>query len=111
MPISLTQLFFAEPTPQARRLLWQVLSVGKVWRDEAECHAGADKAGLHLFWVERGGGWLEVPEAKHPIGTGPCCWLVDLAAAQLSPGGWRAAGDGGISVSRAGAGSVAGDAR
>ena len=78
VPVSFTDLLLAEPSPQARRLLWHVLSVGKVWRDEEEQHAGADKAGLHLFWVERGSGVLETGGARHAVRPGLCCWLVDL---------------------------------
>ena len=78
MPVSFTDLLLAEPSPRARRLLWHVLSVGKVWRDEVEHHAGADKAGLHLFWVERGSGFLETGGARHAVRPGNCCWLVDL---------------------------------
>lgn len=78
MPVSFADLHSAEPGPQARRLLWHVLSVGSVWRDEAEHHAGADKAGLHLFWVERGSGALETGGRTFPIRPGACCWVVDL---------------------------------
>lgn len=78
MPVSFTELHLAEPAPQARRLLWHLLSVGRVWRDEVEHHAGADKAGLHLFWVERGHGILETGGRQYPVGQGPRCWLVDL---------------------------------
>lgn len=78
MPISISQLYFAESTPRARRLLWRVLSVGKVGRDEPERHAGEDKAGLFLFWVERGCGCLKLRQSKYDLGTGPRCWLVDL---------------------------------
>lgn len=54
MAISFAQLRFAEPSPEARRLLWRGLAIGSVWRDEAERHEGLDKAGLCLFQVERG---------------------------------------------------------
>jgi AraC-like DNA-binding protein len=78
MPVSFTSLIMAEPSPQARRLLWHVLSVGRVWRDEPEHHAGADKAGLHLFWVVRGSGLLVTGDQKVNVSPGQGCWLVDL---------------------------------
>lgn len=78
MPVSFSDLHLAEPSPQARRLLWHVLSVGKVWRDEAETHTGADKAGLHLFWVERGTGALVTDRHTFALHPGMCCWVVDL---------------------------------
>lgn len=93
MPISNASLYFANPSPQARRLWWHVLSIGKVWRDEVERHAGADKAGVHLFWVERGKGTLELPHERHELRPGPCCWLVDLRQPRsyLPPRGVRLA--------------------
>jgi len=78
MPVSFANLIVAEPSPQARRLLWHVLSVGRVWRDEPEHHAGADKAGLNLFWVVRGSGTLVTGDKKLKVSAGRCCWLVDL---------------------------------
>jgi AraC-like DNA-binding protein len=78
MPVSFSGLHVAEPSPQARRLLWHVLSVGRVWRDEPEHHAGADKAGLHLFWVVRGSGLLVTGDQKVNVSPGQGCWLVDL---------------------------------
>lgn len=78
MPVSFSELHLAAPSPQARRLLWHVLSVGKVWRDEAEHHAGADKAGLHLFWVERGSGSLVTDHRSVALHPGTGCWVVDL---------------------------------
>ena len=82
MPVSFSGLHSAEPSPQARRLLWHVLSVGRVWRDEPEHHAGADKAGLHLFWVLRGSGTLETGGTRLALAPGRCCWLVDLRQAR-----------------------------
>jgi AraC-like DNA-binding protein len=82
MPVSFSDLHAAEPGTQARRLLWHVLSVGRVWRDEAEHHAGADKAGLHLFWVEKGSGTLVTGGRKLAIRPGTCCWVVDLRQAR-----------------------------
>jgi AraC-like DNA-binding protein len=78
MPVSFSGLHVAEPSPQARRLLWHVLSVGRVWRDEPEHHAGADKAGLHLFWVVRGSGLLVTGNQRLHVAPGQGSWLVDL---------------------------------
>jgi AraC-like DNA-binding protein len=82
MPVSFSGLHTAEPSPQARRLLWHVLSVGRVWRDEPEHHAGADKAGLHLFWVLHGSGTLETGGTPLALAPGRRCWLVDLRQAR-----------------------------
>lgn len=78
VPVSFSGLHSADPSPQARRLLWHVLSVGRVWRDEPEHHTGADKAGLHLFWVVRGSGLLVTGDKKLKMSPGKSCWLVDL---------------------------------
>jgi AraC-like DNA-binding protein len=78
MPVSFLNLHIAEPSPQARRLLWHVLSVGRVWRDEPEHHAGADKAGLHLFRVVRGSGRLATADQELKLSPGQGFWLVDL---------------------------------
>lgn len=103
MSISTASLYFANPTPQAQRLWWHVLSCGRVWRDEVERHAGADKAGLHLFWVERGVGTLELPQERHELRPGLRCWLVDLRrprnylptrGARLATAGFRFHGPG-----------------
>ncbi|MCX6897878.1 MAG: hypothetical protein NT105_04185 [Verrucomicrobia bacterium] len=51
MPISFVQLHQVEPSPAARRLLWHVLSIGCVWRDEPEAHPALDKAGVFLCRV------------------------------------------------------------
>ena len=45
MPISTAQLLLNEPSESARRLLWHVLSLGVVSRDEPERHEGFDKPG------------------------------------------------------------------
>lgn len=78
MPVSFAKLIIAEPSPQARRLLWHLLSVGRAWRDEPEPHAGADKAGLFLFSVVRGSGVLETGDDRLLLEPGNRCWLVDL---------------------------------
>jgi len=77
MPVCFSDLHPAEPAPQARRLLWHVLSVGSVWRDEPEHHAGADKAGLHLFWVTEGSGQLVTGGRRVPLQRSWRCWVVD----------------------------------
>ena len=78
MAISFAQLRFADPSPVARRLLWHVLSVGTVWRDESERHEGSDKAGLFLFRVAAGSGHLEMQGNRYRLARGQDCWLVDL---------------------------------
>jgi len=78
MAVSFTELRQTSTSELARRAWWHLLSVGTVWRDEVERHEGADKAGLHLFWVQRGSGWLELPEGRCELKAGPRCWLVDL---------------------------------
>jgi AraC-like DNA-binding protein len=78
MSISFSQLCFAEPSPEARRLLWYVLSIGSVSRDEPERHDGLDKAGLFLFRVVAGTGRLELRGNQHRLTGGQDCWLVDL---------------------------------
>ena len=78
MSISFSQLRFAEPSPEARRLLWYVLSIGSVSRDEPERHDGLDKAGLFLFRVVAGTGRLEMRGNQHRLTRGQNCWLVDL---------------------------------
>ena len=78
MSISFSQLRFAEPSPEARRLLWYVLSIGSVSRDEPERHDGLDKAGLFLFRVVAGTGRLEMRGNQHRLTGGQNCWLVDL---------------------------------
>jgi AraC-like DNA-binding protein len=89
MSISFSQLHFADPSLPARRLFWHVLSIGQVWRDEPERHAGLDKAGLFLFRVVSGAGDLEVNASRHRLGPGRTCWLVDLrqSRAYLPRGG------------------------
>ncbi len=67
-----------EPSAVARRLLWHVLSIGRVSRDEPEQHPRRDKAGLFLFWVISGQGELRVPKSTWELAAGRCCWLVDL---------------------------------
>lgn len=71
-----------EPSSATRRLLWCVLSLGRVSRDEPETHVGRDKAGMFLFWVLSGRGLLQVPGTEWELSAGPCCWLVDLSKAR-----------------------------
>jgi AraC-like DNA-binding protein len=79
MPVSFAQLRFMQPSPVARRLLWHVLSLGPVTRDEPERHAGMDKAGAFLFWIHAGEGELSVGRQRLRLAPGPRCWLLDLA--------------------------------
>lgn len=78
MAISFAQLHFAEPSTEARRMLWHVLSIGSVFRDEPERRRGLDKAGLFLVQVLQGAGRLEVKGKSYPLQRGSTCWLVDL---------------------------------
>ena len=78
MAISFAQLRFAEPSTEARRLFWHVLSIGSVSRDEPERHEGLDKAGLVLFQVAAGTGHLEMRGNHYLLAKGQACWLVDL---------------------------------
>jgi len=78
MPILFDLLYFAEPTPIARRLLWHVLSIGSVRRDEPERHPGSDKAGLFFFQVVSGKGVLQLEGRDYGLERGDRCWLVDL---------------------------------
>lgn len=82
MAISFANLRFADPSPEARRLLWHVLSVGSVTRDEPERHEGLDKAGLFLFQVAAGKGRLEMMGNSYLLERGHRCWLVDLRHAR-----------------------------
>jgi AraC-like DNA-binding protein len=79
MAISFAKLQVLNPSRVARRLLWHVLSIGMVSRDEPEEHAGMDKAGMFLFRVKSGHGSLELAEARYPLAQGPTWWLLDLA--------------------------------
>ena len=78
MAISFDRLHQVEPSPEARRLLWHVLSVGVVTRDEPERREAHDKPGAFLFWVSSGKGTLEVGERSFQLRPGPRCWLLDL---------------------------------
>lgn len=92
-----------EPSSIARRLLWQVLSIGRVSRDEPEQHPIRDKAGVFLFWVLSGQGELRVAKSTWELTPGRCCWLVDMAeprtyiprgVARLVTSGFRFTGPG-----------------
>jgi AraC-like DNA-binding protein len=78
MAISFERLQQVEPSPEARRLLWHVLSVGVVTRDEPERREAHDKPGAFLFWISSGRGTLEVGERSFHLRPGPRCWLLDL---------------------------------
>ena len=79
MAISFAKVHVLNPSGIARRLLWHVLSIGVVSRDEREEHAGMDKAGLFLFRVKAGRGVLESQEERHVLKPGPSWWLLDLS--------------------------------
>jgi AraC-like DNA-binding protein len=79
VPISFANVQVLNPSRNARRLLWHVLSIGVVSRDEPEDHVGMDKAGLFLFRVKSGGGTLELPDARFDLKRGRGWWLLDLA--------------------------------
>lgn len=78
MPNSFAHLYLLDPTPRTRRLFWHLLSIGSVTLDEPDRHAGLDKPGAHLFWVQSGNGTLEIPERTYHIKAGLRCWLVDM---------------------------------
>lgn len=82
MANSFEHLHLLEPSRRARRLFWHLLSIGSVTRDQADQHAGLDKPGAHLFWVESGQGTMEVPERTYQLKPGPRCWLVDMKKAR-----------------------------
>ena len=78
MAISFSKLYFNEPSPVGRRLLWHVLSVGTVTRDEPERHEGSDKPGAFLFWIVSGRGELELEPGTVTLEPGARSWLLDL---------------------------------
>jgi AraC-like DNA-binding protein len=78
MSNSFRPLHFVDPSPTARRLLWHVLSIGTVSRDEPDHHKGFEKPGVHLFWVQSGHGTLERLDTPLDLKTGPFCWCVDM---------------------------------
>lgn len=82
MAISFARLHHVEPSPEARRLLWHVLSAGVVTRDEPERREGFDKPGAFLFWISSGRGTLEVGGRSFQLRPGPRCWLLDLRQAR-----------------------------
>ena len=79
MAISFAKVHVLDPSRVARRLLWHVLSIGTVSRDEPEEHAGMDKAGLFLFRIKSGSGALELSGERHELKRGSSWWLLDLA--------------------------------
>ena len=82
MAILFDRLHHLEPSPEARRLLWHVLSAGIVSRDEPEPHAAHDKPGAFLFWVASGQGRLQCQNASCLLRPGRRCWLLDLRQAR-----------------------------
>ncbi len=79
MAISFAHVRTLDPPRPVRRLLWHVLSIGAVSRDEPEQHEGMDKAGLFLFRVKSGRGTVELPGISHALERGAGWWLLDLA--------------------------------
>jgi AraC-like DNA-binding protein len=80
--ISFAQLHLVEPSPEARRLLWHVRSIGRAWRDEPEEHPALDKAGAFLFRIVSGRGALVAPGGRWDLKAGPRCWLLDMGQAR-----------------------------
>lgn len=78
MAILLDRLHRDEPSIEARRLLWHVLSAGVVSRDEPEHHESHDKPGAFLFWVVSGRGTLKFEGGVRRLRRGPRCWLLNL---------------------------------
>lgn len=78
MAISFDRLHHFGPSPEARRLLWHVLSAGVVSRDEPERHAAYDKPGAFLFWIVSGKGTLQFQGGSFDLRPGARCWLLDL---------------------------------
>lgn len=90
MPNQFSSLYAADPSPAARRLLWHVLSLGRVSLDEPDHHQAFDKPGAHLFWVVSGRGRMQIEQDTFRLEPGPRCWLVDLRKARTyipRPGG------------------------
>lgn len=79
MSNSFDRLHFVDPSRNARRLLWHLLSIGPVARDEPDHHKGFEKPGAHLFWVRSGHGILEIPGSRLELRPGPLCWWVDMS--------------------------------
>lgn len=79
MSNSFDQLQFVDPSRTARRLLWHMLSLGTVLREEPDHHKGFEKPGAHLFWVQSGRGYLETPDVRLELSPGPVCWWVDMS--------------------------------
>lgn len=79
MAISFAKVHVLDPSRLARRLMWHVLSIGIVSRDEPEEHVGMDKAGLFLFQVKSGSGVLVLPHDRYELIRGASWWLLDLA--------------------------------
>jgi len=85
MSISFVQLRQTEPSAVARRLLWHVFSVGRVWRDEPEVHPVPDKSGVFLFCVVSGSGALLQSGKRWELCAGPRCWLIDTRQPRTYP--------------------------
>ena len=84
MANSFAHLHLVDPSPRARRLFWHLLSIGSVTLDETDTHAGMDKPGAHLFWVQSGQGRLDLPDVSYELKPGARCWLVDMKTARAT---------------------------
>ncbi len=72
------RMYFAEPSPVARRVLWHVFSVGTRSLKEADHHQPFEKPGAHLFWVLSGEGELQLQTGALPLKPGKQVWLVNM---------------------------------
>ena len=75
---SLSGLVYFEPSAVARRLLWHVFSLGRVYHTEPAYHEPFEKPGAHLFWVLSGRGVLELESHRYTLSVGNRVWLVDM---------------------------------
>lgn len=75
---SIHDLLFVDPSPAARRLLWQVLAIGRSICDEPVSYRGRDKSGILLIWVRSGRGQLLSERIRWNLYPGSSCWIVDL---------------------------------
>jgi hypothetical protein len=78
MAINVAKLYYVEFSPNVRRVLWHVLSIGSVSRDEPERNDGFDKAGAFLFRGVSDKGALQVQGRSYSLAPGKRCWRVDL---------------------------------
>ena len=78
MANSFAKLYHLQPSPQAQRLFWHLLSIGPVTLDSPDRHEAMDKPGAHFFRVQSGSGLLEVPRKSYLLNRGDRFWLVDM---------------------------------